>query len=238
MAKILGHAFFFYPKFLQDIWGESLLGLEQTNLRKYRKVTQFFFRHFRKVRSFWSHANARYVYHMEQLQERQRKKKINKSFSSIRLVRLFYLILTYKAFKALARKAHQKDGYFEGHYCLALEGRLVTMVYRSGFVATMFEALGAVRRRLVTVNKRLLDYPNQQLKLYHMVSFHPLFKKRAYFNLWVRIALNRRSLFNGPRYLYLSHWFLFSFMITYPLAKDLAMPKAIDIYRATGYGAR
>lgn len=105
----------------------------------------------------------------------------------------------------MARGARKKDGYFEGHYCLALEGRLITFVYRSGFVCTMFEALRAVKRHYVTVNKRLLTYANQKVKLYQLLGIHPSVKKRIYFDLLVRLCINRRSLFNGPRYMYISH---------------------------------
>lgn len=226
---------FVYRKFSKDVWGLGLLGVPYSNPDLYKRVTKFFFRMRQKARDLWKFYRMRYVYRLDVALPKGRRKRMKKSFASIRLVKFFYLILTYKHFKAMARGARKKDGYFEGHYCLALEGRLITFLYRTGFVATMFEALRAVKSNFVTVNKRLISYPNQKVKLYQLLAIHPFMKKKFYFDLLVRLCIDKRSLFNGPRYMYISHWFMFAFMYQYPYKKDLALPKFIDIYRATGY---
>jgi ribosomal protein S4 len=85
---------------------------------------------------------------------RERKKRFKKRFTSLRLVKLYYLTLVYKQFKKVARTARKKDGFFEGHYCLALEGRLIAFLYRTGFVASLFESLAYTKNALLTVNHK------------------------------------------------------------------------------------
>lgn len=234
-VKTTGHKCFVYPKFLKDLWTLGLLGVLKTNRRLYKRVTKFFFNKREKGRSLWKYLRSRYAYRLDLLQEKEKKRLPKKGFATIRLVKFFYLILSYHHFKAMARAARKKDGFFEGHYCLALEGRLLNFIYRTGFVASLFEALAVVRQRWCTVDRKLKRHPNEKVQLYKLLAFHPLVKKRAYFDLWVRLCINRRSLFNSPRYMFLSYWFLFAFMFQYPYKKDLALPKFIDIYRATGY---
>jgi hypothetical protein len=135
----------------------------------------------------------------------------------------------------MAIASRKKDGYFEGHYCLALEGRLISFLYRTGFVSNLFESLYYIKHNFVTLNKEIFNYVNQPTKLYMLLSFHPIIKKKVYLDLLTRLCINNRFLFNYPKYMYISYCFLFAFMFRFPAKKDLVLPKFLDIYRATGF---
>lgn len=182
-------------------------------------------------------AKVRHTYRLDILNIRPKRRRIKKKFASIRFIKWFYLILSYKQFKSMARQARKKDGYFEGNYCLLLEGRLVSVIYRSGFVGSMFDSLNNVRKGYIVLERKIASHPNKKVSLYNMVSFHPWVKRKAFWDLFVRVVGDRRCLFNGVAYMFISFWFLFVFMVRLPFRKDLAMPKFIDIYRATGYAS-
>jgi Na+-transporting NADH:ubiquinone oxidoreductase subunit NqrE len=104
---------------------------------------------------------------------------------------------------------------------LALEGRLLSMLYRTSFVSNMFESLFFVKNSFITLNKKVHSYSNQQVNLYTILSFHPIIKNRIYFSLAERLIKNKRSLFNPPKYFFISYWFLFAYMFKAPQQKKL-----------------
>lgn len=235
MVKALGVKMVRFKKVNVDFWGLILVAFLKTNRKSRRRALKFFYKRVRDRRRDRRRRFVRYVYRLDVVNIPEPRRRLKKRFTSLRLVKYFYITLVYKQFRRMARAAHKKDGYFEGHYCLALEGRVVTFLYRTGFVATMQEAFTAVRQGAVTLNGRVRRFANAQVALYRLLGIHAQLKKRVYFDLLVRLCVNRRSLFNRPRYMYISHWFLFAFMQQHPMLKDLVLPKFLDIYRATGY---
>ncbi len=235
MVKSVGHSLAIFKKVRVDPWGISFLGLQSTDKKKYKRINILLFK--RKVarRQSFKKRFVRYVYRLDIVDIKEPRRRYKKRFTSIRIVKFFYLTLLYFQFRAMARNSRKKDGFFEGHYCLALEGRLLAFFYRTGFVADMFESLAFIRNSFVTVNRKIQNFVNQPVALYALLAPHTRIKKRVYFSLVIRLCINRRSLFNAPRYMYISYWFIFAFMLRHPLRKDLALPKFVDIYRATGY---
>lgn len=235
MVKALGIRLTRFKKVNVDYWGLVLVAFLKTNRKSRRRTLKFFFCRARERRRFRRRRFMRYVYRLDQVHLREPRRRMKKSFTTLRLVKYFYITLVYKHFRLMARAAHKKDGYFEGHYCLALEGRVVTFLYRTGFVATMQEAFALVRQGAVTVDGKVRRFANSPVALYRLLGIHPRLKKSVYFDLLVRLCVNRRSLFNRPRYMYISHWFLFAFMQRHPSLRDLVLPRFLDIYRATGF---
>jgi len=66
-------------------------------------------------------------------------KKLNKKFISLRLTKLFFITLSYKQFRRLGLKAKSNDGFFEQNYLILLEGRILSIIYRSAFMAIFFK---------------------------------------------------------------------------------------------------
>jgi len=205
MVKAVAHSMVVFKKVQADPWGLSLLGLQRTNRKKHKRVNQFFFKRKVSRRKSFKKRAIRYVYRLDIVNIREPRRRYKKRFTSIRIVKFFYLTLFYFQFRRMARAARKKDGFFEGHYCLALEGRMLTFLYRTGFVSDMFEALAFVRNSFLTLNRRVLNFANQQVALYALLALHVSIKKKVYFSLLVRLCINRRSLFNAPRYIYISY---------------------------------
>jgi hypothetical protein len=235
MVKSVGHSLAIFKKVRVDPWCIHLLGLQETNKKKYKRINMLFLKRKVERRKSFKKRFIRYVYRLDIVDIQEPRRRYRKRFTSIRIVKFFYLTLVYFQFRTMARNSRKKDGFFEGHYCLALEGRLLAFLYRTGFVADMFESLAFVRNSSVTINRRIQNFVNQPVALYALLALHPRVKKSVYFSLVIRLCVNNRSLFNAPRYMYISYWFIFAFMLQNPLLKDLPLPRFVDVYRATGY---
>jgi|ADGO01.1.fsa_nt_gi Ribosomal protein S4 and related proteins len=155
-------------------------------------------------------------------------------FVSIRLTKLFYLTFTYRQFRRLAFEMRRKDGYYGHNFCLALEGRLVSAIYRSSLVSNLFQSIQLVKQGYVAVNKVYQKHVNYRVKVSEFITFELLTKRIIYFCLLKRLAC-RAVVFNPPRYMFVSYSFLFAYMKRPPSRKDLVFPVGIDLYRATGY---
>ena len=188
--------------------------------------------------NFLRAAKRRFIYRTDIIAPYKKPILLKKKFLTLRTVRLFYLTLTYKQFWRMAVNAKRKEGLFERHFCLALEGRLISFLYRTTFVSNMFESIQLVKQSFISVNKKTLNFVNQSVNLFDILSFHPVIKSVIYIELFKRVYNKGKRilyLFNPPKYMFVSYWFLFAYMITYPSRKQLVFPIPIDIYRATGF---
>jgi hypothetical protein len=225
-----------YKRFRVDIWGLGNLCCD-LRFKRYKRLALYFFSKYLDnlfyIRE--KHELSDYIYRIDLISPRSRMHYLPARFISLRLVKFFYLTLRYRQFYKLSRTAHKRDGFFEHHYCLALEGRIISFLYRTGFVSNMFDSLYYIKNCYVALNRKIVSYVNESVDLYEILSFHPMIKRLIYKDLIFRYIEMEYSLFSPPRYLYVSYWFLFSFMFKFPLQSDLALPRGIDIYRATGF---
>lgn len=176
----------------------------------------------------------RFIYRIDIIEPKKKRKFIKEVFAGLRVIKLFYLTLKYKQFRVFAKKAAKKDGFFQQNYCLLLEGRLTSMIYRSNFCDNLFEILSLVKLGILRVNGYSIDYVNAGLLIGDFIS--PEKKIRNRFKKFLkRRAKNEGFLFNTPRYIVASYRLIISFMYFMPSDKDLAFPVDFDIYRATGY---
>lgn len=178
----------------------------------------------------------RYVYRIDIINPRKYKKKFLSSFLSLRLVKLFFLTLKYRQFRKMAKVAAEKDGLFEANYCLLLEGRMPSFVYRTNFMYNMFEILYFVKSGNILVNNVLMNYVNLVINVGSFVTFLYRKKARKLFRTNFFKRFNTHTvLFNTPRYLFVNYKLFYAFMERAPKAKDLVYPIKLDIYRATAY---
>lgn len=171
---------------------------------------------------------------MQTAERVHRPKKLKARFVSLRLVKLYYISYSYRQFRALARTMRRRQGNFEEHFLQALEGRMAPLLYRLTFIGNPFHCLDFVRRGLVFVAGRCQPRPQAVVGLHQMITLSSLGRRWVYHELQYRLA-RRRLLFNVPRYLVVSFFFLFAYQRRPPLRKDLVFPIAVDFYRATGY---
>lgn len=201
---------------------------------KLRRIFDFFYNNYVIRQQYKMRARRRYIYRVDIIQRRVFKKKIKKRFVSLRLVKLFYLTLHYHQFRQLARRTRLLDGCFEHNFLLALEGRLISFVYRTSFVPNLFQCIQLVRQGGVIVEKRVQNYVNYRVTINKFVKFTLLVKRLIYISLLYRLG-RQLVLFNPPRYMFVSYPFLYCYMKRPPKRRDLVFPISLDMYRATGY---
>jgi len=79
-----------------------------------------------------------FFYRLNVVETYRRRKRENFRYVRIRIVKFFFVFLSYKQFRRLARQAKLQSGVFEHNYLLFLEGRLVNFLYRTGFMDHYF----------------------------------------------------------------------------------------------------
>lgn len=174
------------------------------------------------------------MYQLKVTEHHRSRPKLNVRFVSLRLVKLYYLTFSYRQFRALARTMRRRQGVFEENFLLALESRTAALLYRMTFLGNPFHCIDFVRRGYVFVAGRCQPRPNSTVGLHQMVTLSGLGRRWVYHELQYRLA-RRRMLFNVPRYLMVSFFFLFGYQRRAPVRQDLIFPIALDFYRATGY---
>jgi len=152
----------------------------------------------------------------------------------LRLVKLFYLTFHYHQFRQLAQRTRRLEGCFEHNFLLALEGRLVSFIYRTSLMPNLFQCIKLVRSGGILVDGCLQNHPNYSIGYNVLINFLPLTKKLIYLSLLYRLV-HKLFLFNPPRYMFVSYVFLYCYMKRPPQRRDLVFPIALDMYRATGY---
>lgn len=182
-----------------------MLGGLKSDWHRYRRVTKFFLKSYLERKERRKQLSKRFIYRIDIIRPRKWFKPLKDKFLTLRMVKIFYLTLKYKHFKNMAIASVKKDGSFENHFFLALEGRLLSFLYRTGFASNMFESLYYIKNGFVTLDKKIVTYPNNFVNIYTILSFHPYLKKRIYFNFFQRITFDKRSLFNPPRYMFVSY---------------------------------
>jgi hypothetical protein len=67
----------------------------------------------------------------------------------MRLHKLFYVTIDYHQFYKMRALAAKKDGLYEEHACLALEGRIISCMYRTNFFTTIFESMSNLLKNII-----------------------------------------------------------------------------------------
>jgi ribosomal protein S4 len=243
MILTIKHKLSYYKKFRSDIWGLCILNsyADDVNYKGpprvvyYKKVVNFFERVSLAKQAYKQSLLRRFSYRLDIVAPRRKIRYLKKRFVSLRVVKLFYLTLTYKHFKRIGRLAKKKDGLFEQQFCLLLEGRLISFLYRTSFVTNMFESLYLVKRSFILLDRQPVNFVNMPVKLFQILSFAPSIKIKMYFDYAYQLLYYKRTLNRPPRYMFISYWFLFAYMRKLPYREQLSFPAPIDIYRATGF---
>lgn len=201
---------------------------------KLRRIFDFFYNNYVIRQDYKMRARRRYIYRVDIIQRRVFKRKIKRRFVSLRLVKLFYLTMHYRQFRQLARTTRLLDGCFEHNFLLALEGRLISFVYRTSFLPNLFQCIKLVRKGGVMIEKTLYNHVNCRIPINTFVKFTSLAKRLIYISLLYRLG-RQLVLFNPPRYMFVSYSFLYCYMKRPPRRRDLVFPISLDMHRATGY---
>jgi len=113
------------------------------------------------------------VYRIDLIEYKPRFKRRKKRIVDIRLIRYFYVFLSYKRFKQIGKVAKLKSGLYEHNYLLALEGRMVNLLYRTGIVDTLFRSFNVVKGGFLAINGKVCFEPNTCVNIFDLVTFSP-----------------------------------------------------------------
>jgi len=86
------------------------------------------------------------------------------------------MIYHYRQFNRLAKKIRKQEGLFEYNFCIALEGRLITALYRTGLVAHIFECIDIVNSGYFLINQSVIGHLNLTVRLGDLMGFSYEFK--------------------------------------------------------------
>jgi ribosomal protein S4 len=76
----------------------------------------------------------------------------------------------------MAKRLSKRDGSFEVNFILALEGRLINAVYRTGLVANIFECMEIVNDGHFLINQARLGHLNHSVRLTDLLAFSAEYK--------------------------------------------------------------
>jgi len=227
----------FYRRFEKDIWGICYNDHKGTAVElQYKKswIVKFFLRIYKeRIKRKWKR-KRRYIYRIDIIDIFRKKKKYNIRWLSIRLTRLYFLTLQDYQFRKLFNNARKLTGDLETNYCHLLEGRILTIFYRTNFLADIFIIIQFIKNKHVFVNFKKLSYVNAIVNIGSFITFRKRLKKYMFRFLQKRLYI-KAILLNKPRYMFISYLFTFAFMIKKPKKRDLVYPIALDIQRITGY---
>jgi len=232
MIFLVRHTSKLYRRYRHDIWGLCFLRMHSF----YKSwLLRFFFRLYKEAETRKYERMRKYIYRIDVIKPRKKRRKLSERFLTLRLARLYFLTLKDYQFRALFKKASKLDGNLEHNYCLLLECRLLSLFYRTNFMSNIFEITQFVKRRNVLIDGvYTFTHLNAAVDIYSFISFCPTYKKRIRKNLYKRLRA-KAILFNAPKFLFVSYFFFFACLCKMPSKRDLVYPVGVDLYRLTGY---
>jgi len=139
--------------------------------------------------------------------------------------------LTRKQYITLGKKAFKTEGSTESTFIRYIEGSVIGMLYRMQVYSNMFDIYKFIVFGNVLIENNIITYPKRILAIGEILSFEKYSKELLRLNKLNRIILKRHR-FNRPRYMYISHKFMFGFIYRNIRRVDLAYRyRNIDIYR-------
>jgi len=232
MVLIIKHKCKLYKRYKYDIWG--LCYIKTHNFYK-NWLIRFFFKLYKEAEMYRYERMKKYIYRLDIFKRKARRRKLSLRFLSLRLAKLYFLTLKDYQFRVLFKRASKLDGNLENNYCLLLEGRILSLFYRTNFMSNFFEIIQFIRQKNILIDgKKTSIHLNYSVPLYSLISFNSKFRFRIKRNLFKRLK-NRLVLFNTPRFLFVSYFFFFGCLCKMPSYKDLVYPIGIDLYRLSGY---
>jgi len=256
MVLTISPTFKIYRRFELDIWGfcytsyDYILAKGIWQACKHRrlrsrfvdafslcllnKVQRIFYLMYEKRRLQARKRHRRYIYRLDIVERRQKKKFNDERFISVSLTRLLFFIFKDYQFRKLFRYATKLDGNLESNYCYLLEGRLSSTVYRSHIVVNLFEIPKFINNGNVYVDFCMINKTYYLVPIGKFLTFDSWAWPRLIYNLASRLR-HRVISFTPPRYMFISYEFNFLYLFRLPVKRDLVYPIAIDIQRLTGY---
>ena len=151
-----------------------------------------------------------------------------------RFTRLYFLTLQDHQFRNIFKKASKLTGNLELNYCYYLECRTITIIYRTNFLANIFNCIMFIKRNRLFINNYPINYINAVIPVNSLIKPSEIWIPWIKYHLYKRIIL-KSILFNTPKFLFISFRFWLVFLLKKPKRNDLVYPISIDIQRISGY---
>lgn len=153
----------------------------------------------------------------------KRNNKVYKSLYHKRIIKIwnfrkFYGCLTNKQLKRVCLMSYRKRGDIVANFLILLESRIDTILYRTGFVSSIFEARQVISHKKILVNNEVVNVRSYLLKSTDILSIHPNYYKVLKLNLLKRIY-NKSIMFYNVNY----------YETSYKLLKTLFIPKLLKV---------
>jgi hypothetical protein len=225
----------YYRRFKLDIWGLSFCDENNSKENHHRSwILRFFLKIYKKKIEKWWQNKKRYIYRIDIIDIPKKIKKWNKRWLSIRLCRLYFLTLQDHQFRNIFKKASKLTGNLELNYCYYLECRTITIIYRTNFLANIFNCIMFIKRNRLFINNYPINYINAVIPVNSLIKPSEIWIPWIKYHLYKRIIL-KSILFNTPKFLFISFRFWLVFLLKKPKRNDLVYPISIDIQRISGY---
>lgn len=245
MVLTVKHRFSIYKRYESDIWGIMYTDKEALTIIKSRRKSnieklikspylKFFFKLYQEKQKKWEMARRRYIYRLDIMPPVRRRRMFNKRFVSVRLTRLYFLTFQDYQFRKMFKRAAKMDGNLEMNYCYMLEGRLLSVVYRSNFLSNIFQIIRFIKENNVCIDFKANNSINTYVKVGKFLTFNNNIGDKLLLDFKRRLK-SKAVLFTIPRYMFISYKFIFFLLIAYPTKRDLVYPISLDIQRITGY---
>lgn len=114
--------------------------------------------------------------------------------------------------------SYRKRGDIVANFLILLESRIDTILYRTGFVSSIFEARQVISHKKILVNNEVVNIRSYLLKSTDILSIHPNYYKVLKLNLLKRIY-NKSIMFYNVNY----------YETSYKLLKTLFIPKLLKV---------
>lgn len=264
MVLLVRHRYSHYRRFLLDIWGVVRLGtldlekrrarldvrsteggqgwnsrhrfpeyLDQGSRRKTRLLLFFHKLWERRRRNRYKKAR-KYIYRIE-LRAPQRFRRYRRpTYLAVRLVRLFYITYNFRQLRKLILGAHGKVGFYEENLALALEGRLMCFLYRTGFVSSFFSSIEFIRSFAVLLNGVFEIYIHHLIKVGDLITFDDHARAMIYVRLLRRLR-KRAAFFPYAPYLFVSYPILCAYYLRPPRIRELVFPVRLNLHAVVNY---
>jgi len=110
----------------------------------------------------------------------------------------------------------------------------MAIFYRTNFLSNIFEIIQFIKDGNVLINWIISTNLNSSVSISSFITCYRYTFKRLHL-LLLRCLKDDIILFNTPKFLFISYYFLFAIIIKPPIKKDFVYPFALDIQRITGY---
>lgn len=114
--------------------------------------------------------------------------------------------------------SYRKRGDIVANFLILLESRIDTILYRTGFVSSIFEARQIISHKKILVNDKVVNIKSYLLQPKDILSIHPKDYQRVKTNLIKRIY-NRSIMFYNVNY----------YETNYNILKTLFIPKLLKV---------